>query len=61
MRSAGNDEVVDEARLTGEQRRILLAEGALAENRGAGLGDGGHCVTPPPPAAAAASTAFTML
>ena len=60
VRGAGNDEVVHETGLTGEQRRILLAEGALAEDR-AGLGDGGHRGTPAPPAAAAASTAFTML
>ena len=33
---AGNDEVVDEARLAGEQRRVLLAEGALARGRRAG-------------------------
>ena len=44
-----DDEVVDEAALAGEERRVLLAHHAGAD-------DGGHVADP-----AAASTAFTML
>ncbi len=61
VRGTGHDDVVDEAGLTSEQRRVLLAQGAPTEDLGAGLGDRGHRGTPPPPAAAAASTALTML
>ena len=59
VQRAGEVEVVHEAGLAGEERRVLLAERRDAEHTGAGARDGGH--RPPPALSAAASTDFTML
>ena len=59
VQRAGQVEVVDEAGLAGEERRVLLAQCRDPEHAGAGAGDRGH--RPPPALSAAASTALTML